>query len=203
MQGVKQASERMSVLVDELFLLAHLDEGRALAREEVDLESVVADAVDVAKALEPDRPLTLETRRIVVVGDRGRLRQLVDNLLANVRAHTPPETPAKVILGQSGGNAVIQVADAGPGIDEESLPHVFERFYRADAAQAGRAAAPASAWRSSRRSRRRTAAPRRELRAGRGTTFTITIPLAPAEHGERRPGERAVRRVQNRSVAAP
>src|SRR5204863_395797 len=98
MHGVKQASDRVSALVDELVLLAHLDEGRALAREGVDLENVVAAASELAKALEPDRPLSLETRSTVVIGARSRLRQLIDNLLANVRAHTPPRTPVRVIL---------------------------------------------------------------------------------------------------------
>ena len=134
--GVQQASERMSALVEELFLLAHLDEGRPLAQEPVDLETVVVQAIEVARALEPDRPLNVETRHTVVVGDRSRLRQLVDNLLANVRAHTPPAAPVRISLTHAGTDAVLRVSDSGPGIDPVSLPHVFERFYRAESSHA-------------------------------------------------------------------
>jgi two-component system OmpR family sensor kinase len=185
MQGVKQASERMSALVDELFLLAHLDEGRALAREAVDLESIVTEAVEVAKAVEPQRPFTVETRSTVVIGDASRLRQLVDNLLSNVRAHTPPETPVTVTLEHSEEDAVLRVADFGPGIDRASVPHVFERFFRADFSH-GRAgggsglglaivAALAEAHGGS-----ATAS----SEVGEGATFTITLPLAKIEGGD-------------------
>jgi len=181
--GVRQASERMSTLVDELFLLAHLDEGRPLAREPVELDDVVAEAVELARALEPGRPVGVETVPTSVLGDRSRLRQLVDNLLANARAHTPPETPVAVGLTHAGGNAVLRVSDRGPGIGPESLPHVFERFYRADDAHArggtgsglGLAIVLAlaeahggSAVVSSRR--------------GEGATFTVTLPLAAPGH---------------------
>jgi signal transduction histidine kinase len=182
MLGVKQASERMSALVDELFLLAHLDEGRALGREEVDLETVVTEACEVAKALEPERPITVHTRSTVVTGDPSRLRQLVDNLLANVRAHTPPATPLAVSLGHEGANAVLRVSDSGQGIDRASLPHVFERFYRAGvpSTHAGGGsglglaivAALAEAHGGS-----ATAS----SEPGQGATFTITIPLADSD----------------------
>ena len=84
-------SERMSVLVDDLLLLARLDEGRPLEREPIDLGALVGEAVETAHAVEPDRPVSLEAVPVVVLGDRVRLRQAIDNLLANVRAHTPPE----------------------------------------------------------------------------------------------------------------
>ena len=80
----------MSVLVDDLLLLARLDEGRPLEREPVELDEVVAEAVETARTLEPERPIEVELEPAAVVGDRDRLRQIVDNLLANVRAHTPP-----------------------------------------------------------------------------------------------------------------
>jgi two-component system OmpR family sensor kinase len=186
MRGVKQASERMSVLVDELFLLAHLDEGRALEQEAVDLESVVAEAVEVVRTLEPDRPVAVDTRPAVVVGDQSRLRQLVDNLFANIRGHTPPGTPASVSLRHDGGNVVLRISDSGPGIDAASLPHVFERFYRVEGAKAHGAsgsglglaivAALAEAHGG--------AASVTSEPAG-GVVFTIVLPLAPtppAEH---------------------
>jgi signal transduction histidine kinase len=183
MLGVKQASERMSALVDELFLLAHLDEGRALEREAVDLEGVVIEAVEVARAVDSDRPLAVETRPTVVIGDRSRLRQLLDNLLANVRFHTPAGTPASVSLEHAGANAVLRVSDAGPGIDPDSVPHVFERFYRAEAAHAragggsglGLAIVAALA-----EAHGGSASVSSE--AGEGATFTITLPLASPEH---------------------
>jgi two-component system OmpR family sensor kinase len=136
MQGISRESERMSLLVDDLLLLARLDEGRPLERQPVDLASVVIDAVETAQTLEPDREITLETEPAVVTGDRDRLRQIVDNLLANVRAHTPPGAPVTVTVSRSNGTAELAVADSGPGVGEEQAVHVFERFYRADDSRA-------------------------------------------------------------------
>jgi two-component system OmpR family sensor kinase len=94
---------------------------------------VVGQAVDAAQAVEPDRPLSLAVDApVTVVGDPRRLRQVVDNLLANVRTHTPPGCPARVTVGSEDGNAVLEVADEGPGIDPAAAERVFERFYRAD-----------------------------------------------------------------------
>jgi two-component system OmpR family sensor kinase len=72
----------------------------------------------------------------VVVGDHDRLRQVVDNLLANIRAHTPPATPAHVRVVPNGELATVEVADEGPGLDDEQLAHIFERFYRTDSSRA-------------------------------------------------------------------
>jgi two-component system, OmpR family, sensor kinase len=188
MLGVKQASERMSALVDELFLLAHLDEGRALEREAVDLESVVAEAVEVTRALEPDRPLDVKTRPTAVIGDRSRLRQLVDNLLANVRAHTPPGTPTSVGLEHVGTNVVLQVSDSGPGIDADSLPHVFERFYRAEVSHtragggSGLGLAIVAALAEAHGGSATVSSD-----PGQGATFTIMLPLATIESGDGAP----------------
>jgi two-component system OmpR family sensor kinase len=82
--------------------------------------------------VDPDRPIEADIEPLTVLGDRERLRQVVDNLLANVRAHTPPGAPAHVRLHQADGNAVLEVADSGPGMDAEQCESVFERFYRAD-----------------------------------------------------------------------
>jgi two-component system OmpR family sensor kinase len=136
MSGISRESERMSVLVDDLLLLARLDDGRPLERVPVELDDVVGEAVETSQALDPGRPIELRAERAVVVGDRVRLRQIVDNLLANVRAHTPAGTPVSVSLTRVNGSAEIAVSDSGPGLDDEHLEHVFERFYRADASRA-------------------------------------------------------------------
>ena len=121
MTGIGRESERMTVLVEDLLLLARLDEGRPLEREPVELDEVVSEAVDAAVAVDPDRPVDLEAEPVVVLGDRDRLRQVLDNLLSNVRAHTPP-----------GSLAVVEVADSGPGMTSDETARVFERFYRSD-----------------------------------------------------------------------
>jgi two-component system OmpR family sensor kinase len=136
MTGITRESERMSVLVQDLLLLARLDEGRPLLREPVRLDDVVAEAVDAARAVEPDRPIELDADEAVVLGDRDRLRQIVDNLLSNVWAHTPPATPVRVSVGRENGSAVIDVHDSGPGLDADDAERVFERFYRADKSRA-------------------------------------------------------------------
>ena len=136
MQGISRESERMSVLVEDLLLLARLDDGRPLEREPVELDEVVGEAVETAQAVDPDRAIELHAEPATVLGDRVRLRQIVDNLLANVRAHTPPGTPASVSVTRRNGSAEISVTDAGPGLDEEHLEHLFERFYRADPSRA-------------------------------------------------------------------
>jgi two-component system, OmpR family, sensor kinase len=132
MSGITVQSERMSLLVDDLLLLARLDEGRPLERKPVQLERVVGEAVETAQAVEPNRHIDLEVEPAVVLGDRERLRQIIDNLLSNTRAHTPPSTPVSVRVSTRNGDAVIEVSDAGPGMDAEQLDRVFERFYRAD-----------------------------------------------------------------------
>ncbi|MGH3240517.1 MAG: sensor histidine kinase, partial [Spirillospora sp.] len=117
MSRIESEAERMGRLVDEMLLLARLDQGRPLEREPVDLAALAADAVADAAVVDPDRPLTLETGGPVpVIGDAGRLRQLLDNLLANVRRHTPPATAATVRVSAHEGEAVLEVADEGPGI---------------------------------------------------------------------------------------
>ena len=169
----------MSLLVDDLLLLARLDDGRPLERDRVQLDEVVGEAVETAHAVEPDRPIELHADPAVVIGDRDRLRQIVDNLLSNVRAHTPPGTPVSVSVRRQNGTAEIAVSDSGPGLDEEHLAHVFERFYRADSSRARAsggvglglsivaAVAEAHGGHVSARSQ-----------PGEGATFEIALPLA-------------------------
>ena len=135
MTGIGRESERMTVLVEDLLLLARLDEGRPLEREPVELDEVVTEAVDAAVAVDPDRPVDLEADPVVVLGDRDRLRQVLDNLLSNVRAHTPPGSPVRVRVGSENGLAVVEVADSGPGMTSEEAARVFERFYRSDSSR--------------------------------------------------------------------
>ncbi len=136
MAGITRESERMSLLVDDLLLLARLDEGRPLAREPVDLAAVVGEAVDAARVVDAGRPIDVSLEPAAVVGDRDRLRQAVDNLFANVRAHTPPGTPVAVGLRRVDGRVELSVADSGPGLGEEQAARVFERFYRVDGSRA-------------------------------------------------------------------
>ncbi|HET9675538.1 MAG TPA: HAMP domain-containing sensor histidine kinase [Gaiellaceae bacterium] len=132
MSGISRESERMSILVEDLLLLARLDEGRPLTRELVELDGVVGEAVETAGTVEPDRPFELDSRPVTVLGDRDRLRQIVDNLLANIRSHTPAGSPVRVRVGPENGHAVIEVEDSGPGMSADEAERVFERFYRAD-----------------------------------------------------------------------
>ncbi|HXY17195.1 MAG TPA: HAMP domain-containing sensor histidine kinase [Gaiellaceae bacterium] len=132
MGGITRESERMSVLVEDLLLLARLDEGRPLEREPVALGELVGEAVETARAVDPDRPIELSVEPLTVLGDRDRLRQIVDNLLGNARAHTPASAPVKVSVARRDGSAVVEVADSGPGLAPDELERVFERFYRAD-----------------------------------------------------------------------
>jgi two-component system, OmpR family, sensor kinase len=132
MAGISRESERMSLLVQDLLLLARLDEGRPVQQEPIRLDEVVGEAVETAVAVEPDRPLELEAEPAAVLGDRERLRQIVDNLLSNVRAHTPALAPVRVRVGPSDGHALIEVEDSGPGLATDEANRVFERFYRTD-----------------------------------------------------------------------
>jgi two-component system, OmpR family, sensor kinase len=136
MSGITRESERMTLLVDDLLLLARLDEGRPLERKPVDLAQVVGEAVDAARVVEPERPIELSVEPLTVAGDEARLRQVLDNLFANARSHTPAATPVSVELQRVDGLARLSVADHGPGLSEEQAARVFERFYRADTSRA-------------------------------------------------------------------
>jgi two-component system OmpR family sensor kinase len=116
-----------------LLLLARIDQGQAVDNVPVDLTAIATDAVTDARAVEPDRPIEFNPGPpIVVMGDDMRLRQVAANLLANVRAHTPPQTAAAVRVITEGEWAMLEVADRGPGMSPDDVEHVFERFYRSD-----------------------------------------------------------------------
>jgi two-component system OmpR family sensor kinase len=133
MARIEAEASRMGVLVDDLLLLARLDQGRPLEREPVDLRTVVTDAVESARTIDPDRPIDLtidDDARLV--GDEARLRQVLDNLLENARVHTPEGTPVHVRVARDGTDIVISVRDEGPGLSAEDATKAFERFYRGD-----------------------------------------------------------------------
>jgi two-component system, OmpR family, sensor kinase len=135
---VSAESVRMTGLVEDLLLLARLDEGRPLQRTEVDLTALVAEAVWDARAAGSDHHWQLALlldAPAAVTGDTARLHQVVTNLLANARAHTPPGTTVTTTVEATERSCAIHVRDDGPGIPPELLPRVFERFTRADTAR--------------------------------------------------------------------
>ncbi|TDD43095.1 sensor histidine kinase [Nonomuraea terrae] len=131
---VESEAQRMTALVEDLLLLARLDAGRPLAHEPVDLSMLTVNAVGDAHAASPqhDWRLDLPEEPVRVVGDPARLQQVLANLLANARIHTPEGTRVTVSVGVRGEQAVLRVADTGPGIPAELQPHIFERFARGD-----------------------------------------------------------------------
>ncbi|GII34477.1 sensor histidine kinase [Planotetraspora mira] len=143
LERIDAESLRMGALVDDLLLLARLDEGRPLARDEVDLSRVVIDATGDAHVSAPDHRWRLELPEepVTVVGDADRLHQVVANLLGNARAHTPSGTTVTVtvtadVATVSGSSAAeLTIADDGPGIPDELQGEIFERFVRADKAR--------------------------------------------------------------------
>ena len=136
MRRTEQEATRMGSLVDDLLLLARLDEGRELEHAPVALDALVEDAVRDARAVDPDRPITVsQSSPVTVDGDDGRLRQVLANLVRNALVHTPAGTPIDVRLTRSNGHAVVEVHDDGPGMEPTVASKVFERFYRADPAR--------------------------------------------------------------------
>jgi two-component system OmpR family sensor kinase len=134
MARIEREAERMAALVEDLLLLARLDQGRSLANELVDLARIVHETVADARAAEPQRSITAELpdRPAILRGDPRRLRQVLDNLLANIRDHTDPDTIVTVTLADSDGTATLTVADNGPGMSPDEADHAFERFWQAE-----------------------------------------------------------------------
>jgi two-component system OmpR family sensor kinase len=136
---VQSESERMSVLVDELLLLAQLDAGRPLAREPVDLSRLAIDAISDARAASQDHRWVLELpgEPVLVEGDEYRLHQVLANLMSNAAKHTPEGTTVTVAVSTGGppGTVALSVTDSGPGIPDDLQPALFERFVRGDSAR--------------------------------------------------------------------
>ncbi len=157
MRRIEDEAARMGMLVDDLLLLARLDQQRPLEQELVDLAAIAADAVHDAQAVDPAREVRLDiadiadiadnvgtvsnnasdsaadgTPQLVVVGDEARLRQVVGNLTSNALKHTPSSASITVRVAIDAGWAIVEVADTGPGLDPENAQRVFERFYRVE-----------------------------------------------------------------------
>ncbi len=128
---IESEATRMAGLIDDLLLLARLDEQRPLARTRTDLTVIAHEAADDARARDPKRSITVDAGApVVVVGDEPRLRQIVANLLENAQVHTPTEASVRIEVAVRDQLAVLAVIDTGPGIDPAQVGHVFERFYR-------------------------------------------------------------------------
>ncbi|MGH3860630.1 sensor histidine kinase [Actinokineospora sp.] len=134
---VESEAARMTTLVEDLLLLARLDSGRPLFAEPVDLSRLVVDAVSDAQVAGPGHHwrLDLPADPVVVTGDEARLHQVVANLLANGRTHTPPGTTVTTGLSRTGDHVVLTVTDDGPGISADLRDDVFDRFVRGDGAR--------------------------------------------------------------------
>jgi len=136
LESLHNQSRRVSRLVDELLLLAQSDVGQTLREEPVELHEVVTNVVGDMRALPGGGRIKLDDLTpIIVTGDGGRLRQLVSGLLDNARKYTPSDSQIHVSLSERRGQAVLVIADNGPGISSEDLAHVFERFYRGEHAR--------------------------------------------------------------------
>lgn len=201
---IEAEATRMGVLVDDLLLLARLDQERALDITEVDLFVLAADAVHDAKAREPDRPVTLILggRAVLVLGDEHKLRQVVTNLVTNALLHTPAGTPVRLAVrphvpsaddgapvAQAGARVlpegalgVLEVHDDGPGISPDHASRVFDRFYSADphssTAHGGSGRGGSGLGLAITAAILEAHHGRIELHTAPGTTFRILLPLA-------------------------
>jgi two-component system OmpR family sensor kinase len=137
MRHIREEANRMSVLVDDLLLLARLDHQRPIELEPVDLTAIVTAAVGAARVSTPARAIGLEVPGpVAVIGDADRLRQVVDNLLANAVQHTPDTSPIDVRVTAETSTACLEVSDHGPGIAPGEQAHIFEPFHRSDPTRA-------------------------------------------------------------------
>ncbi len=204
MRRMEQEARRMGALVEDLLLLARLDQRRPLEWSHVRLDEIAADTVGDARAVEPDRPIELAVEPAVVRGDEMHLRQVVANLMANARLHTPPGTPVRVSVSAGDGSAVLQVADEGPGIDPEVAARVFERFFRADpsrsrgAGGSGLGLAIVAAVVDAHGGTSRV-----DSEPGRGSRFVVELPLAPLGTGGEGPDGSASAGSDHRADPTP
>jgi two-component system OmpR family sensor kinase len=140
MSRIESEAKRMGLLVEDLLMLARLDQQRPLDRKPVDLSLLAADAVHDASTVAPSHHTRLELPEAgpapVVLGDEARLRQVLANLVGNAYSHTPPGTSVTVRVAVTCDSAVLEVADDGPGMGAEDAARVFERFYRTDRSRA-------------------------------------------------------------------
>ncbi|MGI8685225.1 MAG: sensor histidine kinase [Acidimicrobiales bacterium] len=207
MRRMEQEARRMGTLVEDLLLLARLDQRRPLEVGEVRLHDIAADAVRDARAVEPDRPIELVATQVTVRGDEMRLRQVFANLLANARLHTPPGTPVTVSVSADAGRARMAVADRGPGLAPEVAAKVFERFYRADKSRArarGGTGLGLSIVAAIAEAHGGTAEV--ESAVGKGSTFSVVFPVPvapPADGPPLAPAEQVPDAGRPHTAAAP
>jgi two-component system, OmpR family, sensor kinase len=137
---IESEASRMGMLVDDLLLLARLDVQRPLEYQPVDLLALASDAVHDGRAMDPNRIITMQVLDgpgiPEVLGDEPRLRQVLSNLVANALQHTPGTADVTIRVGTEGADAVLEVADTGPGMNQRDAARVFERFYRTDSSRA-------------------------------------------------------------------
>jgi two-component system, OmpR family, sensor kinase len=180
MGRIEGEAMRMGTLVDDLLLLARLDQGRPLEQTPVDLSHLAEEAAADARVVDPGRLVTFDSSGpVVVLGDEDRLRQVAANLCSNALAHTPAGTSVLVRTGAAEGRAFLEVADEGEGLTAEKQALVFERFYRGDEARTrggaglGLSIVAAIASALGGRATVRSA-------VGQGATFRVDLPLAPS-----------------------
>lgn len=178
---IEEESVRMSTLVDDMLLIARLDQGRPLERKPVDLQAIAADAADDARAVAPQRQVTLTAPGSVVVeGDDLRLRQVVGNLVRNALVHTPQQTAIEIGVSTVNGTGRMSVIDHGPGLQAKEMERIFEPFYRADPSRsrdsggAGLGLSIVSAVVSAHGGKVNV-----KETSGGGVTFEVDLPLAP------------------------
>ncbi|WP_222428398.1 HAMP domain-containing sensor histidine kinase, partial [Isoptericola variabilis] len=144
MGRIEDSARRMGTLVNDLLVLARLDEGRPMRHEPVDVVAIARDAAQDLHALDPTRTVSVTGLHpgdaapsgLVVTGDADRLRQVLTNLVGNVARHTPAGSPAEIALGTTAeGQVCVEVRDHGPGVSAEQAGKIFERFYRADSSR--------------------------------------------------------------------
>jgi two-component system OmpR family sensor kinase len=194
LRRIEEESARMKVLVEDLLLLARIDETRPAERAPVDLTVLAADACSDAVALDAERAVTLDVSDpIVILGDQDHLRQAITNLITNALRHTPPGTPIEVATRLEQGIAVISVRDHGPGLDEEAKTRVFDRFWQADGARVGTGAGLGLAIVAGIAAEHGGTVEATDAEGG-GACFTLRFPLnAEADRAERQPGAEPVR----------
>ena len=170
MGRIESEAKRMGAMVEDLLLLARIDEQRPLQQKPVDLLLLANDAVVDTQASDRSRTIALTgldgaaPAAAPVLGDEAKLRQVVGNLVGNALRYTPESTPIEIGVGirtapDGSRQSVIEVRDHGPGIPDEEAARIFERFYRADTSRTGKPAAADLAWRSWPPSSARTAGP--------------------------------------------
>jgi two-component system, OmpR family, sensor kinase len=130
---IEEESIRMTGLVDDLLVLARLDQGRPMDKAAVDLRAIATDAVADARVVAPQRQINLSANGpVIVTGDDTRLRQVLGNLVRNALVHTPQLTPIEIAVATDDSIGRVSVADHGPGLSAEDVEKIFEPFYRAD-----------------------------------------------------------------------